>query len=201
MSIKIYIHTWNVFASDVSWRKINANNQQMTDEIIYNYFDKLNNCVKKIIIDDDTNIKLIGNLNGNINNGPMPIIGWKNYWYGKHRIIDYLYNENEINNNENDNEMIVNFRFDLLNNSNHFNNEDLINLIKNNIETKFTKNVFLFNYESNGVDNFYVGNIKTMRKITNTFCYDLDDILSKHNDTIHQERLVYRINSILFDQL
>jgi len=47
---------------------------------------------------DDSKINLIGNLYGNINNGPMPIIGWKNYWYGKYKIINYLHEniENKV---------------------------------------------------------------------------------------------------------
>lgn len=81
---------------------------------------------------------MIGNILGKINNGPMPIIGWKNYWYGKHKIIDYLYNNMNID----DNEMIVNFRFDILNNSNSFNKEIIINFIIKNNEMIFTKTNF-----------------------------------------------------------
>lgn len=151
--------------------------------------------IKKIIIDDDSKIKLIGNLSGKINNGPMPIIGWKNYWYGKHKIIDYLYNTN-IDSNE----MIVNFRFDIINNSNSFSKEIIIDFIKKQRTQIFTKNLFLFNHENNhGIDNIYIGDINTLYKLTNKFFYELDDILMKHNDTHIQEWLVYRINDILFD--
>ena len=193
--LKIFIHTWNIFANNISWRQININEQNVNDTIIYDYFDDLKYLIKNIIIDDDTKIKLLGNLCGNINNGLMPIIGWKNYWYGKHKIIDYIYNTN-IDNNE----MIVNFRFDIFNNSNNFDKESIVNFIKNNSKIIFTKNIFLFNNEHhNGIDNIYIGNINTMYKLINKFFYELDDILNKNNDTIHQERLVYRINNILFD--
>jgi hypothetical protein len=192
--LKIFIHTWNVFSNNISWRNIDFDNDNVNEEIIYNYFGKLKNCIKHIIIDDDATIQLIGNLNGNINNGPMPIIGWKNYWYGKYKIIEYLYNTNI-----NDDEMIVNLRFDVLNNSNNFNKDLIIDFIKNNCEIKFKKNIFLINHESNGIDNIYIGNIYTMQKLIKYFFYELDDILSKNNDTIHQERLVYRINSTIFD--
>jgi hypothetical protein len=192
--LKIFIHTWNIFANNISWRPINVNNEYVTEEIIYNYFGKLSNYIKHIIIDDDKNIQLNGNLIGNINNGPMPIIGWKNYWYGKYKIIDYLYNLFIY-----DDEMIVNFRFDVFNNSNNFDKELIMNFIKDNSKTNFSKNIFLFNYEKNGIDNLYIGNINTMYKLTNTFFYELDDILSKNNDTTHQERLVYRINRQLFN--
>jgi hypothetical protein len=193
--LKIFIHTWNIFANNISWRNININRQCVNDKIIYDYFNDLGHLVKKIIIDDDTNIQLIGNLSGRISNSLMPVIGWKNYWYGKHKIIDYLYNINI-----DDNEMIVNFRFDIFNNSNNFSEETIMNFIKINTKTIFTKNVFLFNDEHhNGIDNIYIGNIKTMYKLTNKFFYELDDILIENTKLINQERLVYRINNILFD--
>jgi len=125
----------------------------------------------------------------------MPIIGWKNYWYGKHKIIDYLYNSNI-----DENEMIVNCRFDIMCNSNSFDENTIINFIKNNSKIVFTKNIFLFNDETHwGIDNIYIGNVNTMYKLTNKFFNDLDDILIKNNDVFHQEILVYRINNILFN--
>ena len=194
--LKIFIHTWNIFSNNISWRGMEINNQNVNDEIINDYFDDLKHLIGHIIIDDDKNIKLVGNINGNINNGLSPIIGWKNYWYGKHKIIDYLYNTKRVN----ESEVIVNFRFDIMNNSNNFDDIFIINFIKNNGDINFTKNMFLFNDEKHlGIDNIYIGNISTMYKLTNKFFYELDDILSKNNDTIHQEMLVYRINSILFE--
>jgi hypothetical protein len=193
--LKIFIHTWNIFANNISWREININKKKVNIKIIVEYFDDLKHLIKKIIIDDDTKINLIGNLSGKINNGLMPIIGWKNYWYGKYKIMDYIYNKN-INKNE----MIVNFRFDIMNNSNNFDDKTIINFIKNNSKViQFTKNVFMFNDENHcGIDNIYIGNIDTMYKLIFKFYYDLDDILSKNKDIFHQEFLVYRINSLLF---
>jgi hypothetical protein len=193
--LEIFIHTWNIFANNISWREINTNNSNVNDEIIYDYFDDLKHLIKHIIIDDDTKIQLIGNLSGKINNGPMPIIGWKNYWYSKYKIIDYIYNTHITSN-----KMIINCRFDIMSNSNNFDKTHIINLIKNNSEINFIKNIFLFSDEKHfGIDNIYIGNINTMYKLINKFFYELDDILSKNSDTIHQEMLVYRINSVLFD--
>jgi hypothetical protein len=192
--LKIFIHTWNIFANNISWRTIPINTQIVNEQIIYDYFDDLKNLIEKIIIDDDTKINLIGNLCGNINNGQMPTIGWKNYWYGKHKIIDYLYNLNI-----DENEMIVNCRFDILNNSNSFDDKTIVNFIKKNSNCIFNKNIFLFNDENHfGIDNIYIGNIKTMYKLINKFFYELDDILINNSHTLNQEILVYRINNILF---
>lgn len=188
-NLSIYIHTWNIIANNISWRYINNNNTIVTKEMIYNYFGEFKNLIDTIIIDDDKNIKLIGNLNGNINNGLTPIIGWKNYWYGKHRIIDYINNKNI-----NINELIINLRFDIINNSNNFSIHEIIDFIKKNIGNEFKKNIFIRDHECNGIDNIYIGNINTMYKLTHYFNYFLDDILTNNTDTIHQERLVYRIN-------
>ena len=192
--LKIFIHTWNIFANTISWRHISMNETTINDTIIYNYFDDLKHLIKKIIIDDDTKINLIGNLTGTINNGPMPIIGWKNYWYGQYKIIDYLYGIDI------DNEMIVNCRFDIMKNSNSMIHDNILNFIETNRKIIFTKNIFnIISEYTIGLDNIYIGNITTMYKLTHTFFYNLDDILIKNNDTIHQEFLVNRINNIIFD--
>jgi F0F1-type ATP synthase delta subunit len=193
--LKIFIHTWNIVANNISWREVIVDNQSVNDEIIYDYFDDLKHLIKHIIIDDDAKIELFGNLCGNINGGRAPIIGWKNYWYGKYKIIDHLYNSHI-----DESEMIINCRFDIMYNSNTFSETNIIDFLIKNVETDFTKNVFLFDeYKHFGIDNIYIGNILTMYKLTKKFFYELDDILSKNNDTIHQEFLVYRINSSLFN--
>ena len=193
--LKIFIHTWNIFANNISWRKIVINNEIVNHKIIYDYFDDLKDLIKNIIIEDDTKIKLIGNLSGNLSvTGNMPILGWKNYWYGKHKIIDSIYNL-PIDKNE----MVVNLRFDVMDNSNSFNKKTIVNFIKNNNNLIFKKNIFLFNDEKHtGIDNIYIGNINTMYKLINKFFYELDDILIK-NQIHNHEFLVYRINSMLFE--
>lgn len=192
--LQLCIHTWNIFANNISWRQITIDERTVNKKIIYDYFDDLKHLIKKVIIDDDSKIKLIGNVLGKINNGLMPILGWKNYWYGKKQIIDYLY---DLNMEEN--EMIVNCRFDVMSNSNLFDDKLIVNFIKKNSQKIFTKNIFICDQESKGVDNVYIGNIKTMFTLINHFFYELDDILTKNNNTIHQEFLVYRINATLFD--
>ena len=199
-NLKIYIHTWNILANTISWRHIKPNNTIVTKDIIYNYFNNsgLSHLLEleNIIIDDDTKIELIGNVKGNINNGPMPIIGWKNYWYGKHKIIKHIYNK-KID----ENELIINLRFDILNNINNSLFKHIIDFIKNNIGIHFTKNVFINDTETGSIDNMYIGNINTLYKLSNYFYYFLDDILIKYNDTIHQEFLVVRVNNSLFNDI
>jgi hypothetical protein len=192
-NIKIYIHTWSVFANNISWRYIEENNCLVTKELIYSYFNDLGHLIEDIIIDDDTNIELIGNLNGNIGSSNMPLIGWKNYWYGKYKIVKHIYDKDT-----NLHDLVVNFRFDILENSNPLLFSDIVNFIQNNKETShIKKNTFLNDYEFNGLDNIYIGNIYTMYKLTHLFHYHLEDILAQEN-IYHQEYLVFKVNKIIF---
>lgn len=193
--LKIFIHTWNIQSNNLSWRVVEQNNTQITEEMIHNYFGDVAKLIKHIIIDDDQKIQLIGNINGNINNGPMPIRGWKNYLYGKYMISDYIYNKTDINRNE----TVINMRFDLMNNSNIFPYDLIMQFIQSNMKKQFTKNIFLYDKEHYGIDNIYIGNIDTIYQLNRYFYYFLDEILSKNADTIHQEFLIYRVNNILYD--
>uniref|UniRef100_A0A6C0HRD2 Uncharacterized protein n=1 Tax=viral metagenome TaxID=1070528 RepID=A0A6C0HRD2_9ZZZZ len=184
--IKIYIHTWNVKQSNVSWRDIKVNNTKITEEFIKTYFNDLKDSISKIIIDNDKNNKLVGQLRGNVSLSVAPKIGWKNMWYGKKRIID------EIGKHELINERIINLRFDIFSNSNPFNMNISLNFIKTNTNIG-KKNIFLFNREKCGIDNIYIGNFNTMFNLIYHFHYNLDYILTT-NFVYNQEFLVFREN-------
>jgi hypothetical protein len=192
--LKIFIHTWNIIANNISWRNINVNNNIITEELIRNYFGNLSNIIKHIIIDNDKQIELIGNLQGKICKSLMPTIGWKNYWYGKYKIIEYIH----TNFNCYD-EMVINTRFDLFSNSNNFNIQVILELIAKNNKMQFHKNIFLFDDEKWGIDNIYIGNVNTMYKLIKVFHYQLDELLIKNPHIGSQEFLVFRLNNILFN--
>jgi hypothetical protein len=185
-TLKLYIHTWNQMSNSLSWRTIPTDTRSVTKETIYDYFGEHKHLIETILIDDDSEIQHIGNVTGSINNGPMPLLGWKNYWYGKYRIIEHVYNKDiDVN------EFVINFRFDLLNNSINYKKEHYLYFIKSifdqyTVNPQFTKNIFLHDQEFLGMDNLYIGSIHTMYKILQVFAHDLDSILSKHSDTIHQ---------------
>jgi len=124
----------------------------------------------------------------------MPLKGWKNYWYGKYNIIDYIYNLN-IDKNE----FVINTRFDLFSNSNVFDSKEILFFIKNNYEKSFIKNHFLKDIENTlGIDNIYIGNVYTMYTLINKFYTELDQILIENKNIINQEKLVIIVNSQLF---
>lgn len=192
----IYIHTWNVFSNNISWREISIDNSHVNEKLIFKYFSDLKHLIKKIIIDDDSKILLNGNLEGKINNWRTPIIGWKNYWYGKFKLVEYVYNNYKC-----DNHLVINTRFDILSNFNskNINNDLIINFLKDNVKKNFEKNIFLNeNFPHHGIDNFYLGNINTMYLLSNYFHNSLDYILKKNSDVLITERIVFLENNIIF---
>ena len=92
--IQIYIHTWNIVQNNLSWRKLKTIPTRVSNDTIYNYFRDLKPLIKKIIIDDDKKIKLIGNTKGNVCRSGCPRIGWKNMWYGIYTIMKYTMKKN-----------------------------------------------------------------------------------------------------------
>ena len=61
-TLKIYIHTWNVYSNGVSWRNVDINPQRVNAQTIESYFNELAPLIQHIIIDDDASISLIGNV-------------------------------------------------------------------------------------------------------------------------------------------
>jgi hypothetical protein len=189
----IYIHTWNVLQSDVSWRKLDAIDTAVTEELVLDYLRDLRKNVKGVLIDDDRYIKLIGNVEGNVRGTTCPLLGWKRYWYGKFRLI------NHISEHVPKYSVVLNMRFDIMSCSYSFTHELVMAFIVKNNDREFTKNAFMFDFEKLGIDNAYVGNMETMKKLVEHFYYNLDDI-TMHKRTMHQEVLVFRENDILFPE-
>jgi hypothetical protein len=192
-SLEIYMHTWNIYQNSLSWRPLKENKNVVNESIIYSYFDDLKPYIKMLIIEDDEKICLIGKTNGILHNTPRtPLIGWKRYWYGKFKIIEYVYN-----NYTDKNETILNIRWDILCNSNPLNRQDIIKFIQENKDQKFTKNKLL-KVTGGGVDNIYLGSINTQYILAYHFHHHLDDIVTKSKEA--QEGTVLEKNNLLFPE-
>ena len=124
--IDIYIHTWSIKQNNLSWRNLENDFTIIDENYIYNYFKDLLKLIKKIIIDDENNIKLNGNIEGKILSSKTYLLGWKRYIYGKYSIINYLNNFIDKNN------FVLNIRFDLFNNSYVFPLDEIVNFININ---------------------------------------------------------------------
>ncbi len=193
-TIKIYIHTWLIKQNDVSWRQINNDFTIIDTKYIELYFKDLTKFIKTIIIEDDNNIKLYGNLEGKILLTKTSILGWKKYIYGQYKIIQYLYKKISNKNN-----FLLNIRFDLFTNSYVFPYNEIINVIDKNYYLIQNKNIFLRDNEYCGIDNIIIGTVKTNYKLISFIYYYLDDILLyKENENLkNPEFIVHRVNKLI----
>lgn len=190
--IKIYIQTWNIIQSNLSWRKLDLIDSSVTNEMIYNYFRDLKSDIKNIVILDDTKIDLIGDLSGNICCTKSPKRGWKNMWYG---IYEGLRNINE-------NEIVINTRFDILSNSVESNEVFILNFIEKNMNF-VNKNVNCYENKMKllsqiacvGIDNLFIGNYMNMYEFVKYFYFNLDKIFEKYPFVFHQEFIFYYENN------
>lgn len=196
-NLSIYIHTWNLYANTISWRRVEKNDSRVSDINIYNYFKDLKHLIKHIIIEDDSNINLIGKTDGLVGKSKAPLLGWKNYWYGKYKIINYMKERlDPLSTNEN----IINCRFDVLENSNSITSDTILPFILTHHDKSLHKNMFLYDHEHMGIDNIYIGNINTMYTLIRTFFYELDDIIRSYPNIRNQENLVFKQNEKIYSQ-
>lgn len=207
--LDIYIHTWHIVQSTISWRKLEENNTPVTEDYIYSYFQDLRQYIRHIIIDNDSLIKHHGNTDGVIIQ--LPLIGWKNMWYGKFRIAEYCFqNVSKSQPLSDPNPIVINMRFDVLCNSNFFAFSNILKFVihvdqfKKNTSnvTQLNRNIFMKNVPNcYGIDNIYIGNLYTMYKLSYHFHHHLDHILNiyKYNDKVKaQEGLVVLENRRIF---
>jgi hypothetical protein len=192
-STRIFIHTWSIYANNLSWRQIQNDPRIVTKDTVNEYFKDLTAYIQDILIDDDSKIQLIGRTEGLVNTS-APIKGWKNYWYGKYRLVEHVYNKMESKD-----EMVVTLRFDILKNSNTRTCDSILEFINKNTGKTFHKNVFMTESETTGIDNIYIGNINTLYKLTHYFHTDLDMIIPLFPGLHCQEFLVFRINNRIFN--
>lgn len=190
--ISIYIHTWSKYSNNLSWRTVEEDNRPVTDDIIYEYFEDLSIRIRKIIIDDDQTIPIIGKTEGNMAPSKMPLKGWKNYWYGQFMIMKEIYEKEH----DTSNQKVLNTRFDVLTNSIPFSIEQVRLFFIYNLFKKFDKNVFII--QEAGVDNVIFGTIHTMYKLLLTMHTELDNIMIRFKGFGYHEQLVSLVNEAIF---
>ena len=196
--LKIYIQTWNIFQSDISWRHMEKNESPVTECLFYEYFADLSTRIQKIIILDDTRLSFTGKTTGRMGKTAGSYLGWKRMWYGIYEIASYLKTVDP----EPDH-FIINTRFDVFNNSVSFSLNSINDKLKNVMNSAITpssisKNIFLKDVEFFGMDNFYIGNVNTILKLAERFNYQLDEVVNKHPRVTSHEFYTYHVNNVLF---
>lgn len=193
ISLQIYIHTWKHKQNNISWRNVEADTTIITKKKIKEYFRDMSRFIEYIQIDDDSKIKLIGRIEGTVCNSPMPLIGWKNYWYGQYAILKYIHEHHAFNEN------ILNIRFDLFQYNHQIRTDQFQDFVIVNQFNFFHKNVFFFrNEQDHCIDNIYMGNIFTMFFLCEHFHKNLDNIMKQYPTIQNQEFMVSLENTRLF---
>ena len=164
---KIYIHTWNILQSDASWRPMDKIDIQVTPEKIKKYFRGVSKNIVNITIDDDSKIKLH-------DSKPYKIF-WKRYAYGKKVLMD------TIKKNERDNDLVLNTRFDVLDNSialNVFHVKRWVDLkVKQYRENPHQIHFLL---PKGGCDNIYIGKTQNISKLVDHVYFNATRFLRQY---------------------
>lgn len=187
-NLDIYIQTWNIFQSSISWREMEEDNMVVNENIIYNYFRNIN--IKNIIILDDSQIQLTGNVDGKIPSTTMPLRGWKNMWYGIYKGIKYI-----ADNCSDD--FVINMRFDVLNNSNSFLKNDVLSFVT---KPKINEKSMEFVVKQRpilGLDNLFIGKASRMLLLCARFHFELDKVLFYYPIIKYQEFMFFFENKKL----
>jgi hypothetical protein len=188
--VDIYIHAWHIIQNSISYRRMKQINTSVTTGTILEYFQDIP--IKRIIIENDLKIKLIGNISGNICNTNVPTIGWKNMWYGIHSAIEQVPNDVYST--------VILTRFDYFNLVDvlHTSIPDSLQTVQNSLQSD--KILFAIHSESVGVDNFYCGNILLMKQLIREFHTNLEEICLKYKDIRTQEKLVWYVYHDIIDK-
>jgi hypothetical protein len=191
--IQIYIHTWNKKQTNLSWRTIENDPTEITNDTIKTYFKDLFKFVRGIIIEDDADIELYGNLDGKLASSKTSILGWKRYIYGQYRAVKHVYDTSDDTN-----EFLLNIRFDLFTNSYVHPYEEITKFVDNNYGINHANNVFIRKGHFCGIDNIIIGSIKSQYSLVSTIHLHLDDILKEYPELKNPEFVIPITNDMLY---
>ena len=201
-SVDLFIHTWNVVSSGKSHREIKENLTPVTDSILHNYFGDIE-CLKKFIVEDMNLITLVGSSDGFVCASKQPKQGWKNYWYGQHKLISYVQGKGY--------DHVITMRLDLLGFerfllykragflSDSLEEKLLLSDLLKRISTGLASQQVLLRYDGLefGIDNCMIGPPSLMLTLISKFHFELDAICSAWPDVTSQEFLVFHVNDNL----
>ncbi len=199
-NIKLYIHTWSILQSNISWRELPLNAVPVTREMIIHYFKDLAPIIEEIMIEDDKEISLIGSVDGLICKSKCPTLAWKNMWYGKYNMLEHIYNLEKELGTDLLKTPILNMRFDIQDNYISFQYHTITSFLTQYLGSSISRNEFVYNKFKPGIDNIYLGSIQTMYDLAKHFYLHLDTIVKKYPNIINQEELVFLENKRLLGQ-
>ena len=193
LEVDIYIQTWASSECEKSWRPVQKNKTDITEDKIKEYFgESICARIKSIIILDEDEIQIPGRVEGKLGRTLLPIKSWKNMWMGKYRISE------EITFHRIDYAFVLNMRLD------HFiclfnkrigimDNLSLNCFINKAISYNFndTQCLLVTNKILAGIDNIYACTVNFFQSMCADFYTNLDDLLLIFGMRTHQEFLVF----------
>lgn len=178
--VNVVIHTWKIFQSGLSWRRIQENNSNVTEDIIRSYFGKISESISSVIIDDESSLSISGRVVGTVGHTPCPILGYKYMFYGMMKAAEHVADQ------VGEDELVVQTRFDILSNWAVVDRKRMVEFFKK----KPTKRIqFMMpeiaNEDSVGIDNIYMAKSSDMRDFLRHMYNNLDEIDDRHKIARH----------------
>ena len=184
--VDLFLHSWSESEAQSSYRELDRSHVfKVTPEYLSAYFKGYN--VKKILVQDESQIKLHGNLDGNVSSTKCPVIAWKRMWAGKYKIMKYVYDEHRGGYDQ-----AITTRYDLFTNPMCITPNSVLKSIVNVNQPLSFRYPLCKQLGMVGIDNYYCGNIAKMFKLTGDFYKDLDRISEQYPSLSHQEEMVYK---------
>lgn len=198
--LSVYIHTWNIVQSSLSWKRIDEIKLSVDEDFVRSYFKNINNVIKVVFIEDDTKIKLHGNVEGFIGRTACPVRAWKNMYYGKFQLVNYVASATQAK------EVAVQARLDVMSNQFSMCQKEIEKFIHTNSfdisrggdEERMR---FLRMHPFLGIDNIYMATVEDMQSFINYMYFDMDRILHVHRGTRHQEHISFHERKSIFKSL
>lgn len=108
-NVKVYVHSWDVIQSSLSWRRMEENATKVTSEMIRDYL-RIGANLRKVVVEDDREVNVPGRVTGTVASTPCPIKGYKLMFYGMMRGSELVLEDSDPG------ELVVQTRFDMLSN-------------------------------------------------------------------------------------
>lgn len=196
--LNIFVQTWNIIQSQLSWRKLKRIEIIVSDIYIKEYLNQLD--IKKILILDDSDILHKGRVEGLIGKTKCPILGWKNMWYGKIKGAEIALEDS------NKSDITLQFRFDVFSNPYSKGKDLLIDFVEKEYEF-LTKKMnpeerirFLWMRKFVGVDNIYMARLEDINNFPKYIYENMDDLCEKYKDIKHQEFIAFDERKSFFEK-
>ena len=124
-----------------------------------------------------------------------PKLGWKRYVYSQFRVLEHLYLVSK-----DEDEFLLNTRFDLFSNSYVFQMEEVIQfVVKSRARADLRENVFMRDGMYCGVDNVIAGTIKSNYELVEILHDAIDEIVDAKPDIKNPEFFFPIANELLKD--